>query len=67
MEEKSRQLNICTVGLKEGEGGDDLVRFTEKQLSKWIPSLEGKSFEVERAHHIYSADRSNLSPQTSIF
>lgn len=66
IEDKSRQSNIRLVGLKEGAEGDDPVRFIQNHLPKWIPSLAGKVMEIERAHRIYSGDRSKATLHTFI-
>ncbi len=67
IEDKSRQSNIRLVGLKEGLEGDDPLGFIQNHLPKWIPSLAGKEMEIERAHRIYSGERSKSTPRTFIF
>ncbi len=67
IEDKSRQSNIRLVGLKEGVEGDHSLGFIQNYLPKWIPSLAGKVMEIERAHRIYSGERSKSTPRTFIF
>ncbi len=66
IEDKSRQSNIRLVGLKEGVEGDEPLGFIQN-LPKWIPSLAGKEIEIERAHRIYSGERSKSTPRTFVF
>ncbi|KAL1277460.1 hypothetical protein QQF64_024133 [Cirrhinus molitorella] len=67
LEDKSRQCNIRLVGLAEGEEGSDALGYMQTQLPLWIPSLKNRSFEIDRAHRIYTGDSNRKSPRTLIF
>ncbi len=67
IEDKSRQSNIRLVGLKEGVEGDDPLGFKQNHLPKWITSLAVKVTEIERAHRIYSGERSKNVLQDAAF
>ena len=54
LKDRSRKNNIRIIGLKEGSEKDDPVGFLQKQLPKWIPSLQNRAtIEIDRAHRIY--------------
>ncbi len=67
LEDKSRQCNIRLVGLAEGEEGSDALGFMQTQLPLWIPSLNNRPIEIDRAHRIYTGDSNRKGPRTLIF
>lgn len=67
-EDRQRRNNLRLVGLDEGEEKDDPIKFLQRNLPKWIPALEGRSIEIERAHRIYSGKEGRRDrPRTLIF
>lgn len=65
MEDRSRRNNVRLINLPTGAEGDDPVGFLCKMLPQWIPTLSGKSIEIDRVHRIFSANLSR--PHTMIF
>ncbi len=67
MEDKSRRNNVRLVGLPEGVEASDVAGFLRVNLSKWIPSLKGRSIEIDRAHRVYDGRKNSDRPHTLIF
>lgn len=67
-EDKSRQNNLRLVGLREGAEGGNAIQFLQTHIPKWIPALQGKTIEIERAHRLYAnEDSSRNRARTLIF
>ncbi|ROL42273.1 LINE-1 type transposase domain-containing protein 1 [Anabarilius grahami] len=68
LQDRNRRSNLRLVGLPEGSEKDDPMGFLKRSLPTWLPSLEGKEIEVERAHHVYTRLSSDhAKPQVFIF
>lgn len=69
MEDRSRISNLELIGLKEGEEGSNAADYLVTNLPKWIPSLQGRTIRIERAHRLYSGETTTNSnrPRTLIF
>lgn len=67
-EDKARQNNLRLVGLPEGAEGGNAIQFLQTQIPKWLPSLQGKVIEIERAHRLYAnEDSTRKKARTLIF
>ncbi|KAL1252707.1 hypothetical protein QQF64_017400 [Cirrhinus molitorella] len=65
-EDKARQNNLRLVGLPEGAEGGNVIQFLQTQ--KWLPALQGKVIEIERAHRLYAnEDSTRKKARTLIF
>lgn len=68
LEDRGRRNNIRLVGLPEMLEGSDTVGYIKANLPKWIPSLEGRDIDIERAHRVYDGrDTNTKKPRTLIF
>ncbi len=67
IEDRSRRNNVRLVGLPEGVEGSDVAGFLRVNLSKWIPSLNGRNIEIDWAHRVYDGGRGSDRPRTLIF
>lgn len=62
MEDRSRCNNVRIIGVKEGREADNPIRFLQKQLPVWIPTLQNKTvIELDRAHRIYGKATASLT------
>uniref|UniRef100_A0A8C5DHT4 Uncharacterized protein n=1 Tax=Gouania willdenowi TaxID=441366 RepID=A0A8C5DHT4_GOUWI len=65
LEDRGRRNNIRLVGLPESVESSDAVGYLK---NKWIPSLDGRDIDIERAHQVYDGGQANSNkPQTLIF
>lgn len=68
LEDRGRRNNVRIVGLPETAEGSDTVGYLKANLPKWIPSLEGRDIDIERAHRVYDGRDANTNkPRTLIF
>lgn len=68
LDDRGRRNNIRLVNLAANREGGDTIRFLQKMLPKWIPSLGTEPVQIERAHRIYHSMPNKANrPQTLIF
>ncbi len=67
IEDRSRRNNVWLVGLPEGAEGSNAAGILRVNLSKWIPSLRDRNFEIDQAHRVYDGRKNSDRPRTLIF